>query len=138
MDEPLATVGDVEIRLGREVTGDELARVEILIIDASAIVRAYVVCPLPIPTPPAVAGVVATIVVRALARAGADEPIPIGHMQQTSGPFSTSYSEDVASGDVAWLTKMDKLILSRYRCADGVSVPMVSERTDTTVITEDW
>jgi len=138
MDEPLATVGDVEIRLGREVTEDERPRVDQLIIDASAIVRAWVVCPVPIPTPPAVAGVVATMVVRAMVRAAEPVPIPIGHVQQTSGPFSTTYAEDITAGDPVWLTKMDKLILSRYRCSDGVSLPMVSERTASPVVTDEW
>jgi hypothetical protein len=73
-----------------------------------------------------------------MARSGAGESIPIGHTQQTSGPFSTSYSDDVASGDAVWLTKMDKLILSAYRCSDGASLPLVSERTATVVPSDDW
>jgi hypothetical protein len=40
--DPLATVDDLEARLGRDLTADEAARADALLADASALVRGYV------------------------------------------------------------------------------------------------
>lgn len=105
----LATLADVEARLGRNV--DDPLQVEALLVDASALVRTYAnetwvnddgelddV-------PDGVPGVVAGIVLRAVQN-------PTGATQETTGPFSVSYG--AAAANRLYLTATDKMILTGH------------------------
>ena len=88
---PLATVLDVEARLGRSVTEQEMARAEALIVDVSALISGY--CGRDFSeVPPAVAGVAAQVVVRALT-------VPVTAFRTDGGPITHSGGPYLSSAD---------------------------------------
>ena len=122
----LASLPDVEARLGRSLSPDEILRVGALLEDASAVVIGH--CRrdfLEPPVPSAVVGVVAKMAARALSAAtntggGMAE-------SQAAGPFSVKYTAASTTGDV-WLTAADKLALRPY-CSGGLaSIGLVGAR----------
>lgn len=103
----LATVDDVAVRLGQEITdpGQAQARLE----DASEIVRAYAGTTwlnddedTLVDVPAQVAGVVAQMVERAARN-------PSGVTQETTGPFAVSFGAEAAAR--LYLTRNNKLVI---------------------------
>lgn len=129
----LAIRDDVVIRLGRDLTDDEKEQADGLLDEASAIVEGYCgVDEFDIPVPDSVAIVVSRMVARVLSAVTVDGSSTVGleSVQRGEGPFQQSlkFSSDQSSGG-PWLTKIDKLMLRRFRRA-VVSVPLESERSD--------
>ncbi|MCZ1070816.1 hypothetical protein [Rhodococcus sp. A5(2022)] len=121
----LATVEDVEARLGRSLTTAETSRVHGLLDEASALVEGegYV---FPDPQPAAVAIVVSRMVARALrAPEGAEG---LESTQVSAGSFQMTRNFTDSSGGV-WLSKSDLQILRRFKPSGGVSMGLVSERS---------
>ena len=88
---PLTTVLDVEARLERSVTEQEMARAEALITDAGALISGY--CGRDFPeVPPAVAGVAAQVVARALT-------VPVTAYRTDGGPITHSGGPYLSSAD---------------------------------------
>lgn len=116
----LASLDDVEARLGRPLTSDETERVLGLLDEASASVRAWMGCNTdPDPVPDDVALVVSRMVARIIDTPPSSAQVP-AHMDQFSrsmGPYSSSgtFTEGSTSGS-PWLTKDDKRILRRFGC----------------------
>lgn len=130
----LATVADVEARLGRPLTVAEETRLPSLLDDASAVVIGYTRQDFePNPYPSAVVGVVAKMVARSYGRSGA-----VGGEfaeQQNAGPFAVRYSSASSEADV-WLTAADKLALRPHRLGGGLSsVQAVGDRYNTSADT---
>lgn len=118
----LASSVDVEARLGRTLTTDEMGRVAGLLDEASVMVEGWMRC-VPDPVPDAVKIVASRMVARVLAVGGADNaPDPgTSQIQATMGIFGVnrSFSSDVTSGGV-WLTRQDKSILLPFGCRGRV------------------
>lgn len=104
----LAAQADVETRLGRELAEDEIARLDGLLAEASALVEGY----LGIryndddDVPPQVVIVVSKIVARALGRSSEIEGMAAAMESANSGPFGARFRESSV-----FLTKADKLML---------------------------
>lgn len=102
--DPLATLADVEDRLGADV-GNE-AQAESLLAYASAVVRAYTrttyIVDGVLVVPDGVRSVVVEMVYRALSN-------PQGVTQEATGPFSVSYGSQ--AGQRLYLTAADKQVL---------------------------
>lgn len=124
----LATVDDVEARLGRSLTPEETARTDPgLLEEASALVVGYLGCDpaSPGPVPSGVRVVTSRMVARVLQQEGGSTSsggTPVGAEQVTRsmGPFSETYgfgSSGAGSG-APWLGTADKQALKPYRC-DG-------------------
>lgn len=111
---PLATIDDIEARLGRDLTPDETTRIPALIEEASALVTSWCrntfTTDPPTPVPSAVVIAVSRIAARALTSTA--EP-GVTSMAHTAGPFmvNRSYSND--SG--IWLGRQDKQLLRPHR-----------------------
>lgn len=129
---PMCSVGDVQERLGRVLTAPELERVGGLIAEASALVQAYLGCPLetwigpdedgdlvPDTVPAAVRIVTSRMVARVLTSPVANVGAEV--TQQTVGPFSTTWGAGTTSG-APWLSATDRETLAPYRCGSGLSV----------------
>lgn len=124
----LATVADVETRLGRSLTATEAARVGGLLDEADALVTSYLdwdAEPVPVPGP------VTIVASRMVARVLSQVETPVGSegTTQTSGPFSltTRYASGSTSGG-PWMAASDKVMLRPYRTA-LVSLPVSSDHT---------
>lgn len=145
---PLCSVADVQERLGRVLTPPELERVGGLIAEASALVQAYLGCPItawvgpdedddtvPDVVPEAVRIVTSRMVARVLSVPAAFTAGEVS--QQTVGPFSTTFQPGTTSG-APWLGSMDQVTLKPYRCnVSGFSV-MTLEGEQTTGATGWW
>lgn len=86
----LASVEGLRKLLGRELSAEERAKSQALLDGASDLVVGYLSCE-PEPVPPAVARVVARMVVRVLAQdaaAGDGALIGVSQVGATAGPFS--------------------------------------------------
>ena len=120
----LATQGDVEAMLGRDLTTAEASRVVGLLARADALVMGWLGCPAePAPLPPAITSVVADMVARVLGSTAT-----VGVEQVSVDSTSVRYSQSASSGAV-WLTDSDRLALRRFRCGGGLtSVQLVSDR----------
>lgn len=119
----LATEDDVAAALGSPPTTD----VETLLEEASDLVLGYLRCPDLDPVPPAVARVVASMVVSALTRAPGMASIAPGD-SLTAGPYSVSAGD--SSAGTVWLTNGLKMRLRPYRCGSVISVGLQSELYD--------
>ncbi|HET6869848.1 MAG TPA: hypothetical protein VFH80_28300 [Solirubrobacteraceae bacterium] len=121
----LATLDDVQTRLGRPLTADERVRLPSLLDDATALVVGFTGQDFTSPYPTAVVGVVAKAAARVISAAAS---APAFAEQQQAGPFSVRFNTNAASGDV-WLTSADKTALRPYRRSGGMtSVGLYSDR----------
>lgn len=121
----LATVADVEARLGRPLTTSEEALTDPgLLEEASALVLAYLGCDPTDPdtgeVPEPVSIVTSRMVARVLRQEAATAPGLVGATSatDTAGPFSQTrqYPAGITSG-APWTTAADKAILGPYQCA---------------------
>lgn len=108
----LATESDVQQRMGRPLSDDELDRVPGLIEEASALVEAYIGQTLdPVPDP------VVIVTSRMVARVLDTDPGIVGleSTQLSAGSFQQTrrFGDSVTSGG-PWLRRADKLILRRW------------------------
>lgn len=112
----LATVEDVNRVLSPPVEEtDEVSHVEILLEEASDLVRAWTGKDFLSRVPSAVSRVVARMVARSLS-SGGDEPIGMTSENQSAGPFSTNRSFEAGSTDGGvWLSRQDKIKLRRWK-----------------------
>jgi hypothetical protein len=132
----LATVADVALRLGRDLTTTETSRAEGLLEEASALVIGYLGCDPtdtsvePPTVPAAVAIVVSRMVARVLQQSASVEEFGSEATTDSTGPFSTTvrYGAGTTSG-APWLTKVDKLTLRPFRCDGGFSSVAISAGT---------
>lgn len=110
----LATVEDVESLLDAEV-GDT-GRIEALIRQAGVLVEAYCRREFTDPVPDAVSAVVSGMVARSVGSNAVDVPTGATSMMNVAGPFTrqTQFAAGSTDGGV-WLTKMDKMVLRRFR-----------------------
>jgi hypothetical protein len=134
----LATVDDVEQRLGRPLTQTETTRAEGLLPEASALVIGYLGCDptdtsvAPPVVPEGVVIVVSRLVARVLERDGA-APDSLGaeSVTNTVGPFgrTLNFGSGTTSGG-PWIAGSDKTALRPYMCGGGfVSIGISSGRT---------
>lgn len=124
----LATETDVQARLGRVLTAAEAERVPGLLVEAEALVTAFVGRPVT-PSDEVVPIVESRMAARALQSATS---AGVTQAQQSAGAFSVgmSYSVDAQGGGV-WLSSQDKMLLkSLGRAASMQSIGLVSERTE--------
>jgi hypothetical protein len=119
----LATQTDVETRLGREVSDDELVRLPGLLEEASLLVEGYLGVVYTDVIPDAVTVVVSRVVARAFT-APNQQLLPEGARSASAGVYSVSFSGDRTN---LWLSKADKTTL-RNVFSGMRSVPMKSER----------
>lgn len=114
MADMLATIDDVQARIGGDLDEEQTSRVDSLIEEASVLVEAYLDQPVPWPVPRAVTVVVSRMVARVL-----QAPAPsfaVDTLTQTAGQFSQSKKFTTgASGGAPWLTAQDKTVLNRFR-----------------------
>lgn len=112
----LASLDDVEARLGRPLTADEAERAPGLLVEASASARAWMRCD-PDPVPDDVALVVSRMVSRMFLSPDTGGATNLDQFSMAAGPFSRSgtFTEGSTSGS-PWLTKDDKRILRRFSC----------------------
>lgn len=110
----LANQGDVETRLGRELTADELALLPGLLEEASLLVEGYLGIvykdpsdPDGVPIPDAVVVVVSRIVARTFT-APSPQLLPEGARSAGSGPYTVSFGDSRTN---LWLSKADKMTL---------------------------
>ena len=113
----LATVDDVQDRLGRVLTDQEAAEVDGLIVEASYLVTGYlrrVFEPTEIPE------TVSTVVSRMVARLILAPPEDVNQesASYTAGVFSKNV-KFVSSGGSPWLTRSDKIALAPFRARKG-------------------
>ncbi|KDE14245.1 hypothetical protein [Rhodococcus aetherivorans] len=123
----LATVEDVEARLGRSLTTEETSRASALLEEASVLVEGYCGRGFVEPIPAAVPMVVSRMVARALETP--TEAVGVQSVQRSAGPFgeTLTFGENTSGG--VWLASTDKIMLRGLRVGGSVSVGMVSERT---------
>lgn len=128
----LATVADVEVRLGRQVSASDLPGVEALILDASAMAAGYCRQDFdPDAVPDAVVGVVSRMVARAILQG--DITPGLESTTETAGPFSRGFKYGGGSSGDVWLSAADKMMLRPHRLGGGLSsVQMVGERYNIT------
>lgn len=127
----LVSVQDVSLRLGRELTASETARVPGLSDEAEALVGGHLGCDISVPAPKAVVLVASRMVARVLAQdASGSAAIGVAQVSMTAGPFSRQQTMQDGSGSGApWLERSDKVKLRPYRCGGGmVSVGLTSEQ----------
>lgn len=114
----IATLTDVEKRLGRDLDDDELAVVEGLLEEAEVLVEGYL-GRIPEPVPRRVSVVASRMVARVLEQPDA-EAFYAESVQHSAGPFSeTKRYSTGASGGSPWLTAADKQALRRVRIGGG-------------------
>lgn len=124
----LANQADVEAILGRPLTPAELARLDALVAQASALVMGHLGCPtIQDPPPDAIRYVVAAMVARILSAGSAAGGTVTGVEQESAGIFSRKFTTDASSGS-PWLTKADRIALRPFRCGGLISVQLVGER----------
>lgn len=113
----LATLDDVQDRLGRVLTDQEYAEVDGLLVEASYLVTGYLRRVFePDDVPETVSTVVSRMVARVLLA-----PSETGNTESASysaGPFSANVKY-VSSGGSPWLTRSDKITLAPFRTRRG-------------------
>lgn len=110
----LATLDDVADRLGRDLTQDEIERIDGLLAEAGALVTGYL-GHTPDPVPDQVVLVVSRMAARVLQSPGVESG-SAESVSYTAGPFSQSFTlASGASGGSPWLTISDKVILKPFR-----------------------
>jgi hypothetical protein len=122
---------DVEARLQRTLTTDEVEWLPGVTDEASALVETYLgVTYGPTDTIPGPIGITTSrVAARVLATTGANQ-IPVGLDQRSAGmgPFNASlhFISDSTSGG-PWLSAVDKIVLNPYRVGAVQSVPLNRE-----------
>lgn len=123
----LATAGDVEARLGRQLTELELARTGGLLEEAGALVLAYLgVEVAPVPVPDAVRVVTSRMVARVLERDATPGAVPDARsVTDQAGPFgrTVTFSSGTTSGG-PWLAAADKVMLRSHK--SGMTTAAIS------------
>lgn len=119
----LASVEDVEARLGRNLTSDEQSVAAGLLDEASDLAVAFMRCT-PDPMPAEVTRVVSRMVARVLST---DASVPFGLTQsartQTAGAMTLTNSQSFSEGSTSrapWLSATDKVVLRRFGCRGRV------------------
>lgn len=125
MTTPLCDRQDVEARLRRELTDDEVEYVDAMIAEAQALIEGYLGCPPDAyPTlddvPSGVRIVASRMVARTIEQAGqgaSGAPIGVQQVSQTAGPFvqQQSYVQGSNNGS-PWMVAGDRQSLRPYRC----------------------
>ena len=120
----LASIVDVEARLGRDISEDEVLRVDGLLEEASVLVESHLGREFEV-VQAAFRLVVSRMVARVLE--SPDDGFNSESASFTAGPFSKNVKYVAgASGGSPWLTTQDKTVLNRFRKRRGFySVPMV-------------
>ena len=119
MAEPLATVQELEVRLGEPLTGEQLAMAEAALNDASAVVRAY---GLPWPDPSTAPDIARSITLSAAERRMRN---PEGYRSEIEGSYQ--YHRPAAAPLGVELTKGEIRMLAAAGGLGGVySVPIAS------------
>lgn len=109
----LATISDVEARLGEILDESDLSRAEGLLAEASALVSGYL-GGVPDPVPEPVALVVSRMVARVM-EAPEESGFNAESASYTAGPFTQSVKFSAgSSGGSPWLTTSDKVILRPF------------------------
>lgn len=120
----LADADDVEQALQRALTPAEYEYIDTQLEEASDLVLGYLRCDtLASPVPGAVRRVVASMVAALLRPTN----VPENAEQVTAGEYSLKFSAGSTS-KTPWLTAVQKMRLTPYRCGSAVSVPLASER----------
>lgn len=114
MPEPLATLDDVEARLGRSLEGDEIARVEAYLVDFSAVARSYTGQAFT-EVPEDIRAVTCQVVIRALGISPEDSAVT----QESLEGYSFSIGAAGAAGPLGLLND-ERAVLGRYRLTWGV------------------
>lgn len=134
----LATIDDVEVALGRELTDDELPRATYLLMTASDRVSAHlawVAEPDPIPGP--VVRVTADVVVASLTRpqvtAAQYEATGYGQYREAT---QVRVGADTSTSAGPWLTKQQERTLAPFRTG-VVAVKVISDRAQAAVEEDD-
>ena len=115
--------GDVEQRLRRELTTDEVTGLPGMIEEAQTLVLSYLGCPpekYEDEVPAAITLVTSRMVARVIQEDEVIDPATFGATQTsaTAGPFSHQATYQAGSRTGApWLTRVDKSALDAYRCA---------------------
>lgn len=113
---PLATTGDVDRLLDAPLEQDEIEHVELLLEEASDLVRAHTGKDFLEGIPGGVRRVTARMVVRTLAGGDSGAPVGMTSENQSAGPFSTNRSFEAGSTDGGvWLSRQDKIKLRRWK-----------------------
>lgn len=122
---PLCTEEDVEARLRRELTDDEVEYVDAMIAEAQALIEGYLGCPPDVyPTlndvPSGLRIVASRMVARTIEQASqgaSGAPIGVQQVSQTAGPFvqQQSYVQGANTGS-PWIGASDRTALRPYRC----------------------
>lgn len=124
----LATVADVEVRLGRQLSASELPSVEALILDAETLVVGYCRQEFdPVTCPTAVVVVIARMAARVVKQG---DIVPgLESATEGAGPFSRGFKYGGGSSGDVWLSAADKMMLRPHRKGGGLaSVQLVGER----------
>ncbi len=123
----LASIADVQVALGRELTATELTTAGWLLESASDLVSAYLGWVVPTPIPDAVTRVTADMVVAVLTR---PETTTAGYdasgYNQIRGAASVRVGVESATTSGPWLTRSLKLRLAPYR-SGRVTTELVSD-----------
>lgn len=122
---------DVEARLKRTLTTEEVEYLGGMIEEAQDLVLSFLNCPpgkFESGAPDAVRRITSRLVARVI-QEGTDVPSQdFGATQvgMTAGPFSrqATFSAGARTG-APWLTKVDKDVLAQYRCAGAFSVDLI-------------
>jgi hypothetical protein len=126
---------DVENRLQRDLSTDEVGYLPGTADEASALVEGYLgVCYADgADVPDAVTVVTSRVVARLLTSNSI--PSQVESASRSMGPFSAqlSFVADSTSGG-PWLTKSDKMTLAPYRARGAVSIPLVRESASVTTV----
>ncbi|MDM7488715.1 hypothetical protein QT969_10470 [Rhodococcus sp. CSLK01-03] len=122
----LATVADVEARLGHPLTAEESTKAEALLSEASVLVEGFCRRVFVAPIPTAVPVVVSRMVARVLATPEGSEGVE--STQMSAGSFQLTHRYSDSSGG-PWLSSSDKTMLAGLRSGGAVSMGLVSERT---------
>jgi hypothetical protein len=120
-----ATITDIESRLGRTLSADEMLRAPGLLQEASALVDGYCDMLIPDPEPAAVVVVTSKIAARGLTTAQ-DRAEGVSSEQLVSGPFSRNLSF-AGEGSSMWIGAAEKLMLRPWRSGMR-SVALISDR----------
>jgi hypothetical protein len=111
-----ATSEDVEARLGRTLTTDEVSGVDGLLDEATMLVAEWLGCT-PDPVPDAATLVVSRMVARSVQASSSGVPTDGANSVQATAlsfAFTRNYSAAATSGGV-WLARQDKMMLRRWR-----------------------
>lgn len=109
----LATIQDVEVRLGEPIEPEDYAHIEGLIEEASYLVEGHCGRSFTVPAPRPVQIVVSRMVARVLS--APDEQNHASTTQLTAGNFSKSLTfSSGGSGGAPWLTAVDKKMLRSF------------------------